>query len=157
IFDTTESTSRAIDYLVDAGYEKIGLFHQHDQSGVLPMGRCDEDVYRKRIEEHGLNFTAVAESSIFSNSSALAQAQLLLEDKNPPQAVYVADDHLLPAFLEASRRCGRTIGKDLAVVTLSNKGIPLPPGFNWTCMEFDPVLLGETVVDILIKSILEER
>jgi hypothetical protein len=44
-------------------------------------------------------------------------------------------------------------GADLAVITLAARGNPLPEGFKWSRMEFNPFQVGRVAVDCLLQEI----
>jgi DNA-binding LacI/PurR family transcriptional regulator len=76
-----------------------------------------------------------------------------LRGSERPDAIYVADDHLLPDVKAAIEDCGFRLGADVGVVTLANVGLPLVEGVSWTRLEFNPHLLGRSVVEALLRVI----
>jgi hypothetical protein len=43
-------------------------------------------------------------------------------------------------------------GRNLAVITHSNKGIPLPSGPEWSRMEFDPLQVATLTLDVIVAE-----
>jgi DNA-binding LacI/PurR family transcriptional regulator len=104
------------------------------------------EAYRRTLRREGLDCQNI-QTCTLGRDSARQASLALLAGPDRPEAVYVADDHLLEGFVDAVEETGLQIGRDLAVVTLSNAGVPLPPRCNWSRVEFDLVALGELLID----------
>lgn len=129
--------------LMTAGHRKIGILAL-DLPG-RPLWE-ELEAYRRTLRREGLDYQNVQTCEL-DRQAARQASRALLTGPEAPEAVYVADDHLLEGFVDAVEEAGVQIGRDLAVVTLSNAGVPLPPTCNWSRVEFDLVALGEMLID----------
>ena len=68
-------------------------------------------------------------------------------------AIYVANDMVLVGVVEAMQLEGLIPGKDIAVITLGNRGYVLPGDYQWTVMEFDPEMFASVTIRQLCHHI----
>lgn len=157
LMDTHEATMRAVRTLAQQGYRKIGLLAlrtandpeelvQREQ--IIPMQRA----YRRSMEDEGLDYYAVefAEPSMVQSIAALRR---LLSREDPPHALYIADDVLLNGATELFELNKIVPGKDIGIITFSVASQPMPPGHNWSRLEFDVEGLGESAINSLLRLI----
>jgi len=86
---------------------------------------------------------------------AAAQAMTsMLEQPDPPEAIFVADDHMLAEVDAVLKRKKRRLGQDFAGITICNKNPGLELSHDWTGIEMDRDLLGPLAVDALLKALL---
>lgn len=130
--------------LATAGHRKIGMLALDTPGRPL---WAEVEAYRRTLRREDLEYQNIQTCKLLDRQAARQAGQALLAGPERPEAVYVGDDHLLEGFLEAVQDQGLQIGRDLAVVTLSNAGVPLPPTCNWSRVEFDLVALGELLID----------
>jgi hypothetical protein len=64
-------------------------------------------------------------------------------------AIYVGDDTLLPFVAKAVEQAGLKPGHDIGIITLANRGVPLPGDRSWSRLEMDGWLFGRMIVDAL--------
>lgn len=153
MFDTAEAVERAFRLFVKQGYTRVAAIGL--KSGQL-YSKPEKYIYQKEVEQHRFdyfNFVEVPFSPAIT--TAMESARELLSNNKLPQAIYVADDNVLPALLEIFNSKRITPGRDIAVITLSNKGMALPEGYNWSRVEFDPAELAKEVVKKLMAGVLE--
>jgi len=144
-----EAAERAVHLFAEAGYERIGLIipaSADDPSGFDPRVY---EAYDRAMARFDLTYRAV-EASQCSVIAGMAAGQRMLDRGDRPDAVYVADDHITPGLAEALSAGGVILGRDVGVITLSNRGLPLPESYDWSRLEFDPELLGQMAVDMLL-------
>lgn len=148
-FDTINMIEQAIRILHGQGSRRIAMFGLGD---FAPNTELHRTAYRQTLKLLGLKYQAV-EFPPFNETEILAAARRLLRRFNPPEAVCVADDNLLAPLLAEARSLRRFPGRDLAIITHSNRGFPLPPGLRWSRLEFDPELFGCMLVDALLRQV----
>jgi len=68
------------------------------------------------------------------------------------EGIYIEDNHLLPLFAEAIKARDLKPGSDIAVITHSNRNQPFADEVDWSCIQFDPELLGRQAVDTLVHA-----
>lgn len=149
-FDTEEATQRAIMLLAEEGYRRIGVLGFEDPSE--PEG-FKEANYQAFMNRQGLEYRA-AEFTKKDPSAIWAATRKMFSRADRPEALYVSNDHALQVIVDALRGEGLEPGRNVAVITLSNRvGLALPHGYQWSCMEFDAQRLGAAVVDELLRLI----
>lgn len=153
MFDTAEAVERAFRLFVKQGYTRIAAIGL--KSGKL-YSKPEKYIYQKEIEHNRFDYFNFVEVPLPpSITTAMESARELLSSNELPQAVYVADDNVLPAMLEVFNSNHIRPGRDIAVITLSNKGMDLPEGYKWSRIEFDPAELAREVVKKLLAGVLE--
>jgi len=144
-FNTTEAVERAINKLAKAGYQKIAMI------GLEHAEKKDEQF----AYEHAMSNTNLTyRQTIFTKEGvgrSMAAARQLLSGPSAPDAIYVSDDNVMVGVAEYLALQGLVPGVDLGVITLSNRGSSLPPGYNWSRMEFDRDKLSQVVVMNLLS------
>lgn len=149
-FDTEEATQRAMMLLAEEGYQRIGVMGFEDPSEPEGFKEANYDAFATRL---GLKYRAV--QFTHKSSNAIWEATRRMFDRpDRPDALYVAHDHALATIMDALRSLNLEPGRDLGLITLSNRvGLSLPHGFEWSRMEFDAERLGIAVVDELLRLI----
>lgn len=143
---TNEAIERAVYKFADQGLEKIALIAQRRHKTPEPEQRAYENVmqflglpYRKSI---------LCDIGVVPAMNAVRG---MIKSGDIPEAVYVADDNVLLGVSEALSIEGLKPGKDIAVITLSNRSFPLPSGFTWSRFEFDRERFGQLIIDDLLN------
>ena len=80
-------------------------------------------------------------------SESFRVAKAILESNDRPEAIYVSDNYVLLGLIEAMEILNLCPGKDIAVITLSNRDDILPENYNWSRMEFDTVYFSQLIVN----------
>ena len=141
--------ARALRILADAGATRIAMI------GWFTPEHNDE--YRRKYME-----------SIVSLGLAYSAHQFLGEDpirnrnifealfgsySEAPDAIYFVDDvalrHAQPHLKELDIRPGH----NLRVIAEAESGVSLPPGFDWSIMQFNPFQVGRLAIDCLEAEI----
>lgn len=157
LLDTHEAASRAVRIFAREGYRKIGLLALRtaddpeelvQQEQILPMLRT----YRRTMEDAGLKYDAVEFSEPTLHQSIAATRRLLSRD-DPPDAIYVADDVLLYGVADMLAVNNIVPGRDLGMITFAVASQTLPPGHDWSRLEFDVEGLGESAVTSLLHLV----
>lgn len=146
-------TPRAIRRLHEGGYTRIALLGQYHQSNPI---ETHQDVYDSAITSLGLTYRR-CELVRFGDLRSGALVRRLLESGDRPDAIYMSDEFLAPAFADAVDGLGLTIGRDLGLICLANRGISDLPSF-WSRYEIDIRQAGQLAVETLLRTInnLEE-
>lgn len=152
--DTGEAARRAVNILHRSGHSRIALL-------TLAPGakytRPDQAMYDIGLNDDGLTYRAVSMAEDSTIAHTMRASGTLLDRADRPEAMYVADDHLLPGLVEVCRRMDLQIGRDIGVVTLANRNLALPEGYNWSRMEFDAEEIAHILLDKLIEMSLHSR
>jgi hypothetical protein len=123
-----------------------------EELSIAAEGQAIRFGYQRAMENLGLPYRA-CETSPATTTGAMEATIRLLHREDPPEAVYVADDFLLIGVVQALEAEGIVPGRDIAVITLSNRGLQLPRGYNWSQLEFDPEYFGTLMVNNLCQVI----
>lgn len=140
---------RAIGLLRDQGFEKIAVIGYADPSLTVEMqtkaySRDMEDfelAYRKSLFVDGSSFNLTAHVIEFLNNG------------DRPEAIYISDDKLIPFVAAAFDVLDIVPGKNISLISLTNKHSSILPSPAWSRMEFDQEAIGQMAAEILIKKV----
>jgi len=152
-WDTLTSVRQGVSLLAEQGYRRVAMIYRDSGSAELQLLR--ESAYRDTVALRHLAYRRTLMLDDTATDARTRVEQMLRGERGKPQpdAVFVADDHLLPAFFRALQTVGRTPGQDLGVILFTQTGTPLPEGVDWSRIEFDPVMFGRMLVDRLVQRI----
>jgi len=149
VLNTNEALGRAVRLLAEQGFRRIGLIGVDD---VTWPTESQHATYDTAMSLAGLDYRgAVMVDPHGFNSPELTHRLLGRPDR--PDALYVIDDHALPAVVDTMARMNLVPGRDVGLITLSNRGVPLLPGYEWSRLEFDPQAFGRMLGDHLLAQI----
>lgn len=148
--DTYGAIELAIEQFANIGYKRIAYLgymanNAHQENAVF--------TYNKALDKAGLFYRMESHTDVLCISSEKEAMLKLLDANDRPEAIYVSDDFLMPGVVEAMKTRNVIPGKDMAIITLSNKNLNLPSDYNWSVMQFDHELLGRTAADMLIRML----
>lgn len=143
--DGSEAIERAIPLLAREGYRRIALMSY--AAAELDMNQF---CYERAIRRAGLTYRCHLTSDVETPEESRRQLLLQLRVPEPPDAVYVSDDNLLPGVALALKDTGLTPGRDFGVITMAVNGLPLPAGFVWSQMRFRPRWYAHRTLDNLL-------
>lgn len=155
--DEDRAHQEALRHLLASGCTRVAFLGYDDSDDFTPqtvlpnVGRCDV-IHREILSKHGLSFAEAAFAKPDTASVSRAVNKLLSGDL-PPDGLYVSDDIILCNAFPLLEKARLRPGKELAVITHCNYGIPLPKGVNWSRMEFNPYQLGVLALQNLVREI----
>ncbi|MAX27592.1 MAG: hypothetical protein CMJ19_24105 [Phycisphaeraceae bacterium] len=148
--DTERACQRALQHLIELDYQRIGTIALHTTK------QCDIEhhVHRGMMLRANLcqDFHAYAHDMGVA-SSMQATRELLAKADRKLDAIYVTNDMVLVGVVEALKLEKLIPGKDIAIITLANRGYPLPRGYNWSKMMFDPESYASTTIRLISQQI----
>ena len=148
--DTEEATQRAMTLLAEEGYQRIGVLGIEDPSEPAGFKEANYETFMARL---GLKYRAV-DFTRRTSDAIWESTRKMFSRPDRPEALYVSHDHALATVVDALRTEGVEPGRNVALITLSNRGgVSLPHGYEWSRMEFDPERLGIAVVDELLRLV----
>jgi DNA-binding LacI/PurR family transcriptional regulator len=148
---TDEAFQRGMKLLTDEGFHKVG-FITVATSSKNNVTETDA-LYERAIKRAGLSFRSFARCSLDDKRGIVDAMSQMFVARKAPEAVFVGDDILLGKLLPVWKKMNIVPGENLAVITLSNRGSSLPPGFDWSRLEFNPFRAGSIAVDSLLLEI----
>jgi len=143
-----DAITRGVQRLNEQGFRRIALIG-HESSR---RSSSELLVYEKAMASLKLKYRA-AFFCILDDASVACEVKKLFCSRNPPEAVYVSDDIVLRHLVRAWKGIKIFPGENLGVVTLSNQNNPLPVGYDWSQMQFNPFQIGRSVLDSLLLKI----
>jgi DNA-binding transcriptional regulator YhcF (GntR family) len=143
--DLAESIERAVPLLAREGYRRIALMSY--AAADLDMQRF---VYERAMRRAGLSYYCHLMADVASPEESRRILLLQLRGLEPPDAIYVSDDNLLPGVAKTLEDAGLTPGVNFGVITMAVNGLPLPAGFVWSQMQFRPRWYARCVLDNLL-------
>ncbi|MBL4699638.1 MAG: substrate-binding domain-containing protein [Phycisphaeraceae bacterium] len=147
--DTANTCESGLMKLVELGHQRIGTIAMRKSQA------CDIEhrIHKAVMQQADLcDQYCVYSSDMGVASSMQATRDLLAKANGKIDAIYVANDMVLVGVAEALALEGLTPGKDIAIITLSNRGYHLPQSANWSVMEFDP----ESFASLTIRQLCHQ-
>lgn len=152
MFNTDEAIERAVSLFAAEGCQEVAILGPN--TGLHHNGtseRRDREVCEWACQQRGVRYAGGQFVDFYSPDDLHSTGRDLLSQK--VEAIYVSDDHLLPSLVQSMQEMDRLPGRDFALITLSNRDVPLPSSYQWSCLEFAPEYLGRLLVDQLIELI----
>lgn len=142
-----EAVERAVAILAAEGWHAIGLL------GYAGSRNADLEQFRylrglRRADRPAcprMETTTLQETSIRSATGALLD--------QGTDALYVADDNLLPAVAKELRQRRLRPGRDIGVITMASHSNPLPGRTAWSRMTFDPAQFAQRTLHVLLAAL----
>ncbi len=150
MIDTADAVEKAVVKFYEKGFRKISLIGIESSSRLY--GRYDTFAYEKALDRCDLDYRSVnlVKSRPLDLKDSIKVMDDVIESSQRPQCVIVSDDNLMPGITQSLEKHNMVPGRDIGIIILSNKGIPLPQGYNWSRFEFNPEYFGKTLVDNLL-------
>lgn len=149
LFDTAEATERALSILAEHNYDKIAMISYLYEGHARQEGK----IYERIMGDLGKNYRTILWNENEPPDIIKERIIELIRSPKSPDAIYVSDDNLLSPVAEALKSCNLKPGKDIGVITLSNRSIPLNALYHWSTLEFDVERFGQLVVDELLWTL----
>ena len=148
--DSDDAVRRAVRILYEQGCRRIAIMSlDWKRKDLAAEQRC----YFSAINEYDLDYRGAFSSFGYANPTMQDEFDRLWQGDDRPDGLYVAEDHFLPEVAEWLAAQRIVPGRDLKIITLSNKGGFLPASIDWSCLEFNPFEVGVFAVEAMIRSI----
>ena len=150
--DTQDAVERGVSHLIDGGFTKIGL-----TDTAVQLSNKNHDIgYQVTMACAGLPcFPSLRLDAANPTNPNNIKAIDQWLDQNPAiDSVCVMSENLLELLEKQFQLRGKKIGHDIGVVTISNRNSTLPKGTQWSCMEFEPSVVGSMAVNSLVSTIV---
>ena len=148
--DNIEGGRLVADFLVRGGHERIAFIAGAEDSST---SRDREAGFYKGIAEHGVTALARAVGGFTFEGAAVA-ARLLLNGKQRPDAIFVANDHMAFSVIDVIRdEFKLRIPKDISVVGYDDVPEASWKGYALTTVAQSSTKMVEATVAILIEQI----
>lgn len=151
VSDNSAGGRMAAQALIEAGRRKIAyIAGLEDASTQIER----EQGFMDRLTEAGLSLCGRACGS-YSYDGARKATHILFDDQNDrPDAVFVANDHMALAVIDALRsELGLRVPQDVAVIGFDNVPQSAWPAYALTTIEQDAKGMVDATVDVLMQAI----
>jgi DNA-binding LacI/PurR family transcriptional regulator len=152
ISDDATAARQAVDYLVSLGHRRIGYINGPE--GVIPSQERIKG-YKQALQNHDLIFDAklVRHGEWEQPQSAYQAAKDLLSLKDPPTAIFAANDVMATGVIDAVCDLGLHVPKDISVLGYDDRDMArfLKPPL--TTVRLPMADIGSAVAKMLIDSL----
>ncbi|MBL4700149.1 hypothetical protein JYU15_00625 [bacterium AH-315-I18] len=150
--DTQDAVERGVLHLIEGGFTKIGLI----DTAVQLSNKKHDIGYQVTMACAGLPcFPSLRLHADYLTNPNNIDAINQWLDQNPAiEAVCVMSENLLELLAKQFQLRGKKLGHDIGVVSISNRNSKLPKGTQWSCMEFEPSVVGSMAVNSLVSTIV---
>ena len=143
--DSSEAIQRAVPLLAKEGYRRVALL-----SYTASELDSNQFSYERAMRRSGLTYHCHLTADVVTPEESRRALLQQLRGVEPPDAIYVSDDNLLPGVVLALKEAGITPGRDFGVIAMAVNGLPLPPGYVWSQMQFRPGRYARSVLENLL-------
>ncbi len=147
--DLEDALVRGVRKLAAQGHHRIALI---GLASIERVGGVDRIIYDETMSKLGLPYRSAVFCPL-DDKAAAKSIREMFEGPLCPDAVYVSDDIVLRHILPTWIALGLIPGENLAVISLSIRGHPLPELYDWSRIEFHPFQVGRMAVDSLLQEI----
>ncbi|QJD87270.1 LacI family DNA-binding transcriptional regulator [Cohnella herbarum] len=145
----------AANHLIELGHRSIAVITEKFE---VMSSRERVRGYRQAIEEAGLLFEEKwVRVSSFQVQDGKATAGLLLDEDNPPTAIFACNDLLAIGAIQAARERGLSVPRDLSVVGFDNTILATIIDPPLTTIAQPIQELGKQIVDLISQEINEKK
>lgn len=154
--DVFEAIRRGLNFLVSKNYKRIALLGLdlpmiNDNGCIERCGYKITEIYNDVMTTAGLSYR---NSRYCAESKDAAKAAIeIFSSSVAPDALFVSDDIVLRNAWGAVSELGVRPGENLGLITLGNRGNPLPGDIELSRMEFDPYSTGCLAAITLVRYI----
>lgn len=140
---------RVLRHFGDQGYSRIAMLGYHSAASPIEL---QQDAYERAADGLGMTYRRCHFVPLGDMRPSTSVRQLLAAGPDRPEAIYLADEFLAPALLEAAESMGIVFGRDMGLICLTNRGLGHLPQ-EWSRFEIDIKLAGELAVEMLLRAI----
>lgn len=155
--DDQAGVGLAMNHLLKLGHKRIAHLTVRptaDLPGSRPPHAIRQETYESQMLEAGLPPRVVYSDA--SETSAYNAARLLLDEQEPPTAIFAGNDTLAIGALRAVAERGLS-AREVSVVGYDNIELAGHPLVSLTTVDQYGATTGETAVDLLMERIAQTR
>jgi DNA-binding LacI/PurR family transcriptional regulator len=149
--DYASYVGRALHMFHACGYRRIAMLNPEGRG----QGLLRAEAYRYWIKQLGLRYRRIVDIPWCAPADKIREVRTLLRTAPRPEALLVADDILLREILPGMETEGCRPGREIAVITEGAYGIPLPPNYDWSVMQYNPSQVGTLIMDCLLREVTQ--
>ena len=151
--DNISGGRKIADFLLEAGYRKIGYIAGWEGASTQ---RDRQLGFETRLEEGGISLHARGLGNFSMADAAQATREMFASD--PPDAVFVCNDHMAFAVMDTLRfELNLRVPEDVAVVGYDDVPTSAWPAYNLTTVRQPANRMVSETVDILLEKIADRN
>lgn len=142
-------------HLLDLGHQRIGFV-----TGNPNLTASDERLagYRDAIEARGMAYAGeLVANGLFTYRSGLDAAEELLDQTDPPSAIFASNDDMAAACVAVAHRRGLDVPSDLTVVGFDDSAIAMTIWPELTTIHQPIADMSRAAVDLLVAMLRGKR
>lgn len=143
----------AVDHLVSLGHKRIA----HINAGHGAGGSARRDGYIEAMKQAGLADHVEIVNGDFSEASGAAGARALLDQAEPPTAIFAANDLMAAGVRGMAENRGLAIPRDLSVVGYDNSALAAMHHWSLTTIDQPREEMGRTAFGLLLDRLGSDR
>ncbi len=148
--DNFAGSRRATEFLIRGGHARIAHVMGWQGSST---GRDRAAGFRAAMAQAGMEPAALVDG-MYDRDTAADAAQALMEGANPPDAIFVGNDHMALAVMDRLRfRMGLRIPQDVSIVGYDDVPIAAWPAYDLTTIRQPVNRMVEATVEALLQQI----
>jgi LacI family transcriptional regulator len=153
--DNVGGSYKAVQHLIESGHRRIGMI-----SGPAGFSSGFERLegYRKALDEYGIPVDPnLVKYGDFKRESGFQLTREMLQGRDPPSAIFVANNQMALGALRALNELKIRIPEDLSLICFDNiewYSFLNPP---ITTVEHSPYVMGSTAGEMLLQRIAGKR
>lgn len=156
VLDNFQGGYIATKHLIDLGHTKIGII-----TGPLNSTSSMErfNGYKSALQDYGIKYREdfVMHGNLKVESGYEYGVSLLKRKSTKPTAVFAGNDLMAIGIMEAYKNMGMNIPENLSLVGFDDIPLASTPSINLTTIRQPFRELGETVAELVLKRINNER
>jgi len=144
--DVFEGAKTAVRHLASLGYRRIGIVGMLDNLDTTQdrFGGFLEGMFEVGLQPQPRDFLFTRTSGYIGGDTLILERRL--RDPDPPEAVFVMQDHVLQDVVDAAANVGVSIPDSLAVVTMGSPSLPFAASrIGATTVAFDWLRMADSL------------
>jgi DNA-binding LacI/PurR family transcriptional regulator len=134
-------------YLLTQGFERMAFIAGTEDTSTT---KDREKGFREALEEQGMRFDKVAGQ--FTYTGGFQAAKELLGRKQPPQAIFCANDIMAIGAIDAARTLGLSVPDDVSIIGFDDIAMAEWPTYNLTTVKQPMDEMIQETVELIIKE-----
>ena len=140
----------AANALLDAGYGRLAYIAGEEGSST---NRDREQGFTQQLQSRGHKLALRESGNEYTYQAGFAAAKRLLQNNNPPDAIFCASDLMAMGALDGSKEVGLSIPDDLGIVGFDDIEMTAWPSYAITTVRQPVGRMVDTTIAVLLNAI----
>jgi DNA-binding LacI/PurR family transcriptional regulator len=137
------------DALLSAGHQRLAYIAGEEGSST---NRDREQGFTERLKDQGADAPLWESGGQYTYEAGQAAAQRLLQQDNPPDAIFCASDLMAMGALDQAKQMGLKIPTDLAIVGFDDIAMAAWPTYNLSTVRQPVDRMVDTTIETLMNA-----